>query len=231
MDAMIHNSEYREYADKLQPGMKADFVVVSGSRKGRYPTIIEECNESDVTILCPLVKTAPLPLYKDMEAVLVTEDSNALYEFEISVARMSRGSNIPCVVVDLTGDARRIQRRHFLRVDCSWDIDIFHIEQEMAAPMTVNWKKARAMDISLRGLRFRIPDIDADDLTFEPASKIMIRYDLFEKEYFVMGTTTRIQHTDGVWEVGLSFDTVGSSAEKKLFEFIREQEILSKDNR
>jgi hypothetical protein len=67
------------------------------------------------------------------------------------------------------------------------------------------------------------------DLTFESDDRILVFFTLSEKQYMLPGRTTRIVLAGGVWEVGVGFDSMSSSMEKRLFEYIRQQEIIWRD--
>ncbi len=66
-------------------------------------------------------------------------------------------------------------------------------------------------------------------MKFESGDRLMISLKVFDKEYFLLGKATRIMHADHIWEVGLGFDSVAISVERKLFEYIRQQEIMGRE--
>jgi c-di-GMP-binding flagellar brake protein YcgR len=88
---------------------------------------------------------------------------------------------------------------------------------------------AKAIDISLGGYRFRLMKADAGELAFESDEGILVFFTLSDRQYLLPGKTTRIVQTRDAWEVGVGFDSLSSSMEKKLFEYIRQQEINWRD--
>ena len=214
---------------KLKPGTKGDIAVNAGIYKGHYSSRLEDVKNDTIALAHPLMKGVLLPVYRDMNFTFTMEDSAALYIFDMAVRRMEVQSGVPLLWAVILDEPRRIQRRQFLRISCFWDVSIFQIETELKEPMRVIWKPARALDISLRGTRFKLSDETAEGLTFESGDRLMIRFQLFGKEYFLQGRATRIVHADGIWEVGLGFDSIAISVEKKLFEYIRQQEIMGRE--
>jgi c-di-GMP-binding flagellar brake protein YcgR len=106
---------------------------------------------------------------------------------------------------------------------------IYHMEQEAREPMSARWLPAKAIDISLGGYRFKMAAEDAKGLTFESDERVLAYFTLSDKPYILQGKTTRIVRAKGEWEVGVGFDSLSSIMEKKLFEYIRQQEILWRD--
>lgn len=237
----------REYLAKLKPGLAGEFVLSSGTHKGRYKTIVEEIDGSMVSVQPPMTRGALLEIYRGMEFCLATEDASALYEYDMTIVRIRRGAGPELVCAELTGDVRRIQRRHFLRVACdqrsSRDgaarggidaLEIFDAGRETDEPMSSSWRKARPLDISLRGIRFQVDDIASEPRPEDAVmsgSKLMMSFILLGRRYWLVGTAARVVRADddSGQIVGASFDSVGSSIEKKLFEFIRAQEIANRD--
>lgn len=213
---------------KIKPGMKGDIAINAGIYKGRYLSRVEDVKSDAVVLACPLKKGILIPVYRDMNFTFTAEDGSALYIFEMAVRRIEVQGGIPLLWAVLVSEPTRIQRRQFVRVACLWDILVFQIETELKMPMSVTWKPARSLDISLRGTRFKLDDKTAGGLTFESGDRLMISFEL-DKEYFLLGRATRITHEDDIWEVGLSFDSVAISVEKKLFEYIRQQEIMGRE--
>jgi c-di-GMP-binding flagellar brake protein YcgR len=219
----------QDYTYKLEVGIKGEIVINAGIYKGRYASRVEDTKEEIVGLAHPLMGGALLPAYRDLNFDFVMEDGSALYVFPMSVRRVDMQSGLPIMWANLLDYPKRIQRRQFLRVSCFWNILVYHMGQEIAAPMSAKWLPARAIDISLGGYRFRISREEAGDLSFESDDRILVHFTLSDKPYILPGRATRIVRTPTLWEVGIGFDSLSASMEKKLFEFIRQQEILWRD--
>lgn len=218
-----------DHRTKLQPGVRGTIAISSGMNKGRYPSSVNDVEDGVVYLSHPMLKGASLPVYKDMSFTFTMEDSGSLYEFEMSAIRSSTKRGMPELFAELSGAPKKIQRRHYLRMPCKWDVMVFLLDQELIEPQLCPWKPATALDISLRGTRFRIDSDDDHGVYFESGDKLMMRFHLYGKEYFQAGSATRIVHDDDGWEVGMGFDSVAEKVEKKIFEYIRQQEIMGRE--
>ena len=227
--ALFDSLYQKDYTYKMQVGVKGDIVINAGVYKGRYSTWVEDVKEESVGLAYPLVKGTLLPIYRDLEFEFIMEDGSALYVFDMSVKRVEMQGSFSILWARQLDYPRRIQRRGFLRVSCFWDIMIFHMGYETDNPMTSRWHPAKAIDISLGGYRFKVSKADVGDLTFDSDDRILVLFTLAEQQYMMSGRGTRIVQTDKMWEVGVGFDSMPSSLEKKLFEFIRQQEMLTRD--
>jgi c-di-GMP-binding flagellar brake protein YcgR len=218
-----------DYSSKLQLGVKGEIAINAGIYKGRYLSQVEDFKGDAVGLAHPLMKGALLPAYREMNFTFTIEDGGALYVFEMSVRRVETQSSPPILWANINGYPKRVQRRQFLRIACLWDIIVFHMENEMKTPMTSEWLPAKAIDISLGGYRFVIDDDVADDLAFELGDRIFVRFELASAEHMQIGKVTRVVRNGGVWEIGVGFDSLPVSTEKKLFEYIRQHEIMSRE--
>lgn len=219
-----------EYIAKLKPGLRGEIVIDSGRNKGSYATFIEDVNDEKIKFQHPSTPNGPLGVYRDMDFTFSTEDSSALYLFEMTAVRSFMDGGRPCLSALITGEIKRIQRRSFLRIACKWDISAFMIQHDGASGLIDTWTPAKAEDISLRGMRFSIKrSDDEEDLGFVSGDKAILRFVLFEQEHYVIATATRVTADVDHQDVSVRFDTVPLSLEKKLFEYIREQELMGRD--
>jgi c-di-GMP-binding flagellar brake protein YcgR len=227
--AREYDQEYEviDYTSKLKPGVKGEIAINAGIYKGHYPSRVEDLDLGHglVGLAHPFMRGALLPAYRDMNLTFTMEDSGALYVFALSVRRVDI-QGPPIMWANILDEPERVQRRQFLRISCLWDINVFHLENEFKNPTKTAWLPAKAIDISLGGYRFILPDEEAGELIFESGDRICVSFELAEREQIHTGRTTRIVHKDKKWEVGVGFDALPASAEKKLFEYIRQQEIL-----
>jgi len=204
-------------------------VINAGIYKGRYASRVEDMKGDAVGFAHPLMGGSLLPAYRDLNFEFIMEDGSALYMFDMAVRRVDMQSGLPIMWANLLDYPRRIQRRQFLRVACFWNIMIYHMGLELREPMSAKWLPAKAIDISLGGYRFKLSKAEAGNLTFESDDRILVFFTLSEKQYMLPGRATRVVLTKDVWEVGIGFDSLSSSMERKLFEFIRQQEIMWRD--
>ena len=219
----------QDYTYKMQIGVKGEIVINAGVYKGRYSSVVEEIKGESVGFAHPLMKGMLLPVYRDLNFDFVMEDGSALYVFEMSVKRADVQGGLATMWAHQLDYPKRIQRREFLRVQCFWDILVFHLGRETDEPMSAKWRPAKTIDISLGGYRFKLSKAEAGDLTFETNDEILVFFTLSGEHYMLPGKGTRIVQTADMWEVGVGFDSLPSCMEKKLFEFIRQQELFLRD--
>jgi c-di-GMP-binding flagellar brake protein YcgR len=221
------------YSYKLRPGLNGEIVIDAGIYRGRYPSRVEEVTGDGIAGLAyPLFRSALLPVYRDLDFTFIFEDCGALYLFEMAVRKVdTQSGNVPLMWAAVFGDPRRIQRRQFLRVSCPWDVMAFHVEWEVRSPMSTRWINGRALDISLGGIRFKIMDGNADGHIFESGERMFVGFPLAGKQNFQLGRASRVVHVNSAWEIGVGFDSLPSSVERKLFEFIRQQEMMGRSER
>jgi c-di-GMP-binding flagellar brake protein YcgR len=218
-----------DYSSKLQPGKKGEISINAGIYKGRYPSLVEDIKTDAVGLAHPLMKGALLPAYRDMNFTFTLDDGAALYVFDMSVRRVETQPGPPILWANVNAYPKRLQRRQFLRISCFWNIKVFHLESEMKNPMSAAWLPAKAIDISLGGYRFVINRNLARDVNFEMGDRMFVRFDLASVEQLQLGRISRIVRKKDILEIGVGFDALPVSTEKKLFEYIRQQEIMFRE--
>jgi c-di-GMP-binding flagellar brake protein YcgR len=220
----------QDYTFKMQVGKKGDIQINAGIYKGHYSSVVEDIKGDAVGFAHPLISGALLPVYRELNFDFVMEDGSALYVFPMAVRRVEMQGGVPIMWAYIVDDPKRIQRRQFLRVPCLWDIFVFHIGRELSEPMSVKWLAAKAIDISLGGYRFKISREEAGDLSFGTDDRILVRFSFADiPQVMLVGRATRVVMEGGLWEVGVGFDSLPAKIERKLFEFIRQQEMLWRD--
>lgn len=218
-----------DYTSKLAVGVKGDIVVDAGTYKGRYPSRVQEITDDLVGFDHPFLKEALLPAYRNMSFTFTMEDGGALYVFSMSVRKTDNKTGLPVMWAELLDYPTRIQRRQFLRVSCLWNADIFHIGEEEKKPMSGRWMPVRVTDISIGGYLFKMPNETAGDLVFQSGDRVLLRFVLAGNTYFQLGVTSRIVNDKKNWEIGVGFESLASSLEKKLFDYIRQQELMERE--
>jgi c-di-GMP-binding flagellar brake protein YcgR len=218
-----------DYSSKLQVGKKGEIAINAGIYKGHYPSQVEDIKPDSVALAHPLMKGALLPAYREMNFTFTLEDGGALYVFDMSVRKVETQSGPPILWANVNGFPKRVQRRQFLRISCLWSIMVFHLESEMKTPMSTSWLPAKAIDISLGGYRFVINRNLVSEINFELGDRMLVRFDLASVEQLQVGRVTRIVNKKDILEIGVGFDALPASTEKKLFEYIRQQEIMFRE--
>jgi c-di-GMP-binding flagellar brake protein YcgR len=220
----------QDYTLRMQVGKKGEIQINAGIYKGHYSSRVEDMKGDAVGFAHPLVSGALLPVYRELNFDFILEDGSALYIFPMAVRRVEMQSGLPVMWANMADYPKRIQRRQFLRVSCLWDILVFHVERELSEPMSVKWLPAKAIDISLGGYRFKISMEETGGFSFEMDDRILVHFSFADvPRVMLIGKVTRAVTEGGFWEIGVGFDSLSAKIEKKLFEFIRQQEMLWRD--
>jgi c-di-GMP-binding flagellar brake protein YcgR len=219
----------QDYFSKMRVGIKGEIQINAGIYKGHYLSREEDMKGDAVGFAHPLTSGALLPVYRELDFDFIMEDGSALYIFPMAVRRVEIQDGVPIMWADIANYPKRIQRRQFLRVSCLWDVLIFHVEYELREPMSGKWLPAKAIVVSLGGYRFKISKEDAGGLVFEKDARMLLYFTLGDAQSILAGKVTRVEREGGFWIVGVGFDSLPAKVEKKLFEFIRQQEILWRD--
>ena len=218
-----------DYTSKLKVGIKGDISIDAGIYRGRYPSRVNDITDDLVGFDHPLLKEALLPAYRDMSFKFTMEDSGALYVFEMSVLKSDNKTGLPVMWATLQDYPTRIQRRQFLRISCLWNAMIYHLDREGREPMSSRWMDVKVTDISLGGYLFKLKNEIAGDLEFNSGDEIMLKFTLAGDAYFQTGRASRIVNDKKMWEIGVGFESLPASLEKKLFDYIRQQELQERE--
>jgi c-di-GMP-binding flagellar brake protein YcgR len=213
----------------MQVGKKGELQINAGTYKGHYPSRVEDIRGDTVGFAHPLISGALLPVYRELSFDFIMDDGDALYIFPMAVRRVEMQSGVPIMWADVVEYPKRIQRRHFLRVPCLWDMLVFPVGYELSEPMSARWLSAKAIDVSLGGFRFKVPKEEAGGFSFKTDDRVLIYFTLDDARLVLAGGVTRVVIESEFWDVGMGFDSLPVKVERKLFEFIRQQEILWRD--
>ncbi|MCX7828437.1 MAG: flagellar brake protein [Thermanaerothrix sp.] len=212
----------------LPVGAKGEFKVEDGLFKGTYPTRLEDQREDMLGLAHPMFKGALLPVYRDMECELVAEDNRSPVRVSCVVVRSDITGTVPMLWVKMFGPPERIQRRRYLRVPCLREFRLFPIEAEARSPLSGRWLKGTAVDMSLGGVRFRMDY----PYRLSHGDRFLCMLPLGDRPFPGLIKVMRADKTsDGLWDCGGAFEAVPRWAEKYIIEFIRTQELNSRQGR
>lgn len=211
----------------LSLGTKGEFRVEDGLFKGTYSTRLEDLREDVLGLAHPMFKGALLPVYRDMDCELVAEDGRSPVRVPCVVIRSDVAGPVPILWVRVTGPAERIQRRRYLRVPCVKEFRIFPLEVEQMSPLSGRWLKGIAVDMSLGGVRFNIEY----PYRISPGDRFLCIMSFGGGAFPSVVRVMRVEGASGGWKCGGSFEAIPRWAEKYIIEFIRSQELNSRQGR
>ena len=194
MNSMISNF--------IEPGNKIEIQMVEQQNQGEEPSQIyvsqiqDILSENQMEIMMPMEKTKLILLPVDREYNLVIYGGSNLYQCFARVIDRYKSNNIYTLVVELTSNLRKYQRREYYRFSCALEMNSRKLEEEEIRAIEekdpysnlipgLPLKRSVIEDISGGGLRF------LSTHPYEPGSLIYIGYNLLvggkKKEYELVG--------------------------------------------
>lgn len=207
-------------------GARAILVNEAGLYKGIYPTRVEDVKGDQVGLSHPLLRGALLPVLRNVELKLRVDAEDSLYQTVVSVVRGAPREDVPMLWVTPVTEARRVQRRNFVRVPCLLKTAFFRLEGVNLKPEREEWVLAVSNDISLGGVRVIMSR--AASLKFKDKDRALIRLEVQGETLFLTGNAVRREQKGEGWELGFAFEAVPAFMEKTLGAFIRQQELAGR---
>lgn len=211
-------------------GANVEINIDAGLYKGSYSSRLEEINENEWQLAHPFLGQGLLPIYRNLDLTLSIKKGDALYVIKASVKGSTRTGQVPYLLVIPVGEAKKVQRRRFLRVPCLLDgiLSPLSIEEGNGLPI---WKKGVIKDISLGGVRFSVKS--KDNLSLGISDKVILAMTMEGFRYFICCTIVMLRrdNDNSFVDMGVEFESIPGSMEKVFMHFIRQQELVSRDER
>ena len=160
----------------VRPGMKVEFIPIkkeeAGSRQGQE----QEKGKTYLSKVCDVREDGTVEVYMPMEGtrlVLLQTDSeynvffyseSSMYQAPVRVADRYKSGNMFIVLVELTGELKKHQRRDYYRLNCSIEMRDRPLTEEERALIgggrtvmdmgKIPFDQSRIADISGGGIRF-----------------------------------------------------------------------------
>ncbi|MFB6344798.1 MAG: flagellar brake protein [bacterium] len=107
-----------------EAGQQIDLTLQSGSLEGTYTTRVASVKSRFLILDVPKVNGLYLPVSEDSNLMLKHYREGATFEAESSIELRSDDQDPPTIVVSVPDQAKRIQRRDFVRVPCEIDVTV-----------------------------------------------------------------------------------------------------------
>ncbi len=146
---------------KLQSLTKS--IVEDEDVKTYYSLVTEIVDEDKIKITMPLERGRVIPLNINSRYNASIYTDNGVYQTRIIVIDRFKEDNIYMLVVQLTSDLVKFQRRQYYRLGCTMDIrykvkeddeEEFEADTNMQQTVWPGYKEGVALDISGGGMRF-----------------------------------------------------------------------------
>lgn len=227
----------------LSPGEKLELQILEHARQDNdddnkriyYSQINDILSEDRLEITMPMEKTKLILLPVDTEYDMTIYTAQGLYQCFVRVVDRYKSDNMYLLVVELTSNLRKNQRREFYRFSCALEMCSRNLEEEeiQAIENKVPYslvpglplKRSVIADISGGGLRF------LSNQKYEPNSLLYCSYHLVinnvRKLYEVVGKVLYVREMEnrpGVFEHRVKYINMEEEKREEIIKFIFQEE-------
>ena len=230
-------SKYVELGDKLElvlvesiPGKNNEITKRVYSSK-----INDIVSEDRLEILMPMEKTKLVLLPVDAEYDMAIYSRNGLYQCFVRVVDRYKSDNMYLLVVELTSNLRRNQRREYYRFSCALEMCARSLETEEIEAIEhdemfnlvpgLPLKRSVIVDISGGGLRF------ISEQKYEEGSLIYCSYHLLingtRKLYELVSKVLEVKPVEnrkGVFEHRVQYINISEGVREQIIRYIFQEE-------
>ena len=224
--------------DKLEL-QKVESVQENGEievyKKIYHSKVCEVLSEDRMEITMPIEKGKLMLLQVDTEYDLYFYADNGLYQCFARVVDRYKTNNIYMILVELTSNLRKQQRREYYRFSCALEMNTGKIAEEKlqevvqaegkVKPQTEKMNKSVIVDISGGGLRFVV------EQKYDVDSLVLCAYRLFiegqQKEYNLVGKVLSVKeliNRPGVYEHRVQYVNINTEEQEEIIRYIFQEE-------
>jgi c-di-GMP-binding flagellar brake protein YcgR len=196
-------------------------------------------SEDTLEIMMPMEKSKLIMLPVDGEYDVVFYGDTGLYQCFVRIIDRYKSNNVYTLVVELTSNLRKYQRREYYRFSCALEMcsrnlqeeEVQAIENRLPYALTpgLPLRQSVIVDISGGGLRF------LSTQQYEPDSMIYISYSLLKKteikQYEVVGkvlSVRQLENRPGTYEHRVQYVDMDTETREEIIKYIFEEERKSR---
>lgn len=227
----------------VEPGDKLELVLVERmpganeelSKRVYQSKINDILSEDRLEIMMPMEKTKLILLPVDAEYDMAVYSKNGLYQCFVRVVDRYKSDNMYLLVVELTSNLRRNQRREYYRFSCALEMcsrtleadEVESIEQNGEYNMVpgLPLKRSVVVDISGGGLRF------ISEQKYEVGCLIYCSYHLIvngtRKLYEIVSKVLEVKPVEnkkGVFEHRVQYVNITEGVREQIIRYIFQEE-------
>lgn len=226
----------------VAPGDKIDLQTIESLREEKeddkkvYYSQVHEILSSDrMEIIMPTEKTKLILLPVDSVYDMVIYTQGTIYQCFVRIVDRYKSNNLYILVVELTSNLQRYQRREFYRFSCALEmsartladeeIKLLEKKEKFKAIPGFPLKKGIIVDISGGGLRFITEE------TYEKDSLIYCTYQFLlngeNKECNMVGkilSVKPVENRDGVYEHRIKYIDIEVEKREEIIRYIFQEE-------
>jgi len=215
-------------------------MLRDGKKRIFYSSLHDFISEDTMEITMPMEQTKLILLPVDSEFDLVFYSAGGLFQCFARVIDRYKSNNIYLLVMEMTSNLRKYQRREYYRFSCALDMGARNLEEEEIQAMEENksysltpglpLKQSVIVDISGGGLRF------ISSQAYEPDSLLYISYHLVKgnekKKYEVVGKVLSVKklenRSEDTWEHRVQYYDMDQKTREEIIKYIFEEERKSR---
>lgn len=201
--------------------------------------VLQIISDDRLEIAMPMEQTKLILLPVDTEYDLIFFEETSLYQCFARIIDRYKSNNVYVLVMELTSNLRKYQRREYYRFSCALDMCARNLEEEEIQAVEKNvpyelqpglpLKHSVIVDISGGGLRFM------SSQRYEPGSLILCSYHLLKdgerKKYEVVGKVLAVKELEnrkGTFEHRVQYYNLDVTTREEIIRFIFEEERKSR---
>ena len=205
------------------------------TKKVYYSSVLEILSGDTLEIAMPMEQSKLILLPVDSEYDLVFYGGSGLYQCFARIIDRYKSNNVFILVVELTSNLRKFQRREYYRFSCALEMCARNLEEdeiqaiEKRLPYALvsgrPLKQSVIVDISGGGLRF------ISSQKYEPDNLLYCSYQLIRgterKQYEVIGkvlSAKEVENRPGFFEHRVQYYDIDKEMREEIIKYIFEEE-------
>lgn len=206
-----------------------------GEQKKTYKSQIYDLrSEERLEVTMPMEQAKLVLLPIGMEYTIYFYTANGMYQCNARVAERYKTGNIFILVMDLTTDLSKFQRREFYRFECAIALEFRELEEEEKEALA-NQTTYYSLDLALK--QGVIVDISGGGMRFVSREKMAVNSLLYTKfsmpvnnemiTYHLSGRVLSVKEMEnkpGAYEARLQYLNIEQEEREEIIKFIFEEE-------
>lgn len=227
-------SKYISPGNKIQLQKILRIKEDNEERKVYDSQVIDIISDDRIEVSMPFVQSKLVLLPVDGEYNVFFYTQGGLYQCSARVADRYKNNNVFSVLLDLTSNLRKYQRREYYRFSCALEMNSRTLEETEIQAIEGNSKllvpelplqRSIIVDISGGGLRF------VSNYAYETDSMILCKYDLWisgeSKNFSLIGKVLAVKEVEnrpGVYEHRVQYVNMDKENREEIVKYIFDAE-------
>ena len=226
----LQEIEHTELDDEMDEG-----YTLRTAGRGYQRKVLDILSEDKIEVLMPMEKSRVVTMPVDGEYDLYFFTEMGLYQCYARISDRYKDSNVFVLVMDLTSNLRKYQRREYYRLSCALEMDSRPLQADEVRLAEAGRREKRMPELPLKnsiiadisggGLRF------VADYAYDKESLIMCRYrlqvDKEEKEYNLVGKVLDVKEVEnrpGTFEHRVQYINMDTEEREEIIKYIFDEE-------